>query len=267
MTLDVGPERCEADSAAPIRSSVSPIDAPLREIDAGWDFKILILEGEWVLRVPRSALSVEELESEVRLLPGLASALPVEIPRFEQVSRAPWFVLYRLIHGEPLRDEDPVGVRAFLDALHGFDATGVEVRRPEWLAIYRAHAEDWQRVVVPLIDRDERGRAEALLGEIDTLTGYVPTLAHCDLGPQHLLCRDGRLVGVIDWGNAKVGDPAIDYAWLINGPFPDWDVDDDLRRRAAIYHRLGPWFEVEYGVRTGQPEWVRNGLAGLRSRL
>ena len=47
----------------------------------------------------------------------------------------------------------------------------------------------------------------------------------------------------------------------------DWDVDEDLRRRARIYHRLGPWFEVEYGLRTERPEWVRTGLAGIRSRL
>lgn len=217
--------------------------------------------------MPRSARSVDELESEVRLLPALAPALPVEIPRFEQISREPWFVLYRLIRGEPLRDEDPAGVRAFLGALHGFDTTSLEVRRPEWLAIYRAHAEDWQRVVLPLLDVYERVKAEALLDEIETLTGYQPVLVHCDLGPEHLLCRDGRLVGVIDWGDAKIGDPAIDYAWLVNGPFPDWEVDDDLRRRALIYHRLGPWFEVEYGVKTDRPEWVRNGLAGVRSRL
>jgi aminoglycoside phosphotransferase (APT) family kinase protein len=250
-----------------VLSSVSLIDAPLQEIDAGWDFKVLILEGEWVLRMPRSARSVDELESEVRLLPALASALPVEIPRFEQVSREPWFVVYKLIRGDPLLDEDPAGVRGFLDALHGFDTTGVKVRHPEWLAIYRAHAADWQRVVLPLLDGDERSRAETLLDEIETLTGYEPVLVHCDLGSEHLLCRDGRLVGVIDWGDAKVGDQAIDYAWLINGPFPDWDVDDDLRRRALIYHRLGPWFEVEYGVRTERPEWVRSGLAGVRSRL
>jgi len=53
----------------------------------------------------------------------------------------------------------------------------------------------------------------------------------------------------------------------VSGPFPDWEVDDDLRRRALIYHRLGPWFEVEYGVNTEQPAWVRSGLAGIRSRL
>jgi aminoglycoside phosphotransferase (APT) family kinase protein len=243
------------------------VEAPFAEIDDGWDFKVLILEDEWVLRIPRSELAVEELEKEIGLLPALGPALPVEIPRFTYVSQEPPFVLYPLIRGGPLRNEDPDGVRSFLDALHSFDVGDLKVPRPDWLGIYRKHAEDWRRVVLPLLDTDEHGRAEALLQEIETLAGFVPVLVHCDLGPSHLLCRNGRLVGVIDWGDAKMGDPAVDYAWLLNGPFHDWDVDDELRRRARIYHRLGPWFEVEYGVQTQQPEWVRTGLAGVSSRL
>jgi aminoglycoside phosphotransferase (APT) family kinase protein len=239
----------------------------LRENDQGWDFKVLILEDAWVLRTPRNAEAVEELAKEIRLLPSLGPALPVEIPQFEHISRNPDFVVYRLIEGEPLRDEDPTGVRAFLDALHSFDTGALDVPRPDWRDIYRGHAADWRRLVLPLLDADERRHAEALLEEIETLTGFEPALVHCDLGPSHLLCRDGRLAGVIDWADAKIGDPAIDYAWLLNVPFPDWDVDDELRRRATIYHRLGPWHEVDYGLRMEKPTWVESGLAGIRSRL
>ena len=175
--------------------------------------------------------------------------------------------MYRLIAGEPLRDEDPEGVRAFLDALHSFDVGAIDAPRPDWRDIYRAHAADWRRLVLPLLDVDERPAGETLLQEIETLTGFEPALVHCDLGPSHLICRDRRLVGVIDWADAKLGDPAIDYAWLLNDPFPSWDVDAELRRRARIYHRLGPWFEVHYGLVTEQPQWVESGLAGVRSRL
>jgi aminoglycoside phosphotransferase (APT) family kinase protein len=238
-----------------------------REVDQGWDFKVLVLEDEWVLRIPRSTLAAGALEEEIGFLPALAPALPVEIPRFEYVSRHPLFVIYRLIQGEPLRDEDPDGVRAFLDALHSFEADELRVPRPNWLATYRGHAEDWRGLVLPLLAVDERSRGEALLREVETLAGFEPTLTHSDLGPEHLLVREGRLVGVIDWGDARIGDPAIDYAWLHNVPFPQWDVDDELRRRARIYHQIGPWFEVEYGLRTEQPQWVRSGLDGLRSRL
>jgi len=239
----------------------------LSEVDDGWDFKVLVLEDEWVVRWPRHRLAVEEIEKEVELLPALAPQLPVEVPRFEYVSREPWLVAYRLIRGKPLVDEDPDGVRGFLDALHAVDTDSVPAPRPDWLETYREQADEFRRVVLPLLDVDERRSGEAVLANVETLTGFEPALTHSDLGPSHLLVRDGRLAGVIDWGDARVGDPAIDYAWLLNRPFPDWEVDPGLRRRALIYHRLGPWFEVHYGAFTEQAESVRSGLVGVRSRL
>jgi len=243
------------------------VKPPLVEVDAGWDYKVLIVDDAWVMRWPRHRLAVEEIEQEVALLPVLAPRLPVEVPQFEYVSREPWLVVYRLIRGKPLVAEDPDGVRAFLEALHSVDADDVPAPRPDWLETYREQADEFRRVVLPLLDPDERSSGEALLAEVDTLTDFRPVLTHSDLGPEHLLVHDGRLAGVIDWGDARIGDPAIDFAWLLNGPFPDWEVDDELRRRALIYHRLGPWFEVHYGDFTDQPEWVRSGLVAVRSRL
>ena len=47
----------------------------LSEIDEGWDFKVLILDDEWVVRWPRHELAVEEIGKEIELLPGLAPLL------------------------------------------------------------------------------------------------------------------------------------------------------------------------------------------------
>jgi aminoglycoside 2''-phosphotransferase len=240
----------------------------LVENEDGWDFKVLILDDEWVLRIPRNEIAAGKLAKEAELLPALARVLPVEIPRFAQVSREPPFVVYRLIRGEQLRDEDPDGVRAFLEALHSLDPAALPIPpMDDWVAAWCEQAETFRKVVLPFLDPDERSQGEALLRETETLTGFAPALTHCDLEPCHLLVREGRLAGVIDWAGARIGDPALDYGWLLNGPFPDWDVDEDLRRRALVYYRFGPWFAVEYGVRTEQPEWLRSGLENLRSRL
>jgi aminoglycoside phosphotransferase (APT) family kinase protein len=243
------------------------VQPPLVEIDEGFDYKVLIVDDAWVVRWPRHRLAVEEIEQEVELLPVLAPLLPVTVPQFAYVSREPWLVAYRLIQGEPLMAEDPDGVRAFLDALHAVDVETVPVQRTDWLEMYREQAGEFGRVVLPLLDGDERSAGEALLAETETLTGFRPALTHSDLLPEHLLVHDGGLAGVIDWGDARIGDPTIDYAWLLNGPFPDWDVDDELRRRARIYHRLGPWFDAHSGVFTDRPDRVRSGLAAVRSRL
>jgi aminoglycoside phosphotransferase (APT) family kinase protein len=237
------------------------------EIDDGYDFEVAIVDDAWVFRFPRRAGVEGALEVEIVLLPALAPVLPVEMPSFEHISRDPLFVGYRLIRGEPLVDEDADGVRAFLEALHALDPTGLPVERPVWVEAYREQCAEFERLVLPLLDKDQRPEAKRLFGEAETLVDFKPVLLHADLGPEHLLVRDGRLAGVIDWGDARLGDPALDYAWLLNGPFADWDVDADLRRRARFYHRLAPWYEAHYGVFTSQPSHVERGVAAITDKL
>jgi aminoglycoside phosphotransferase (APT) family kinase protein len=237
------------------------------EIDVGYDFEVAVVDDDWVFRFPRRSGVEEALELEIALLPALAPALPVEIPSFEYISRSPLFVGYRLIRGEPLVDEDAEGVRAFLEALHALDPSGLPVQLPDWVEAYRDQCGEFERLVLPLIDKDRRAQATRLFADAETLADFEPTLLHADLGPEHLLVRDRRLAGVIDWGDMRLGDPALDYAWLLNRPFPDWDVDPDLRRRARFYHRLAPWYEAHYGVFTNRPAHIERGLAGIRDRL
>ena len=241
--------------------------ATILEIEVGYDFEVAIVDDEWVFRFPRRFGVAQALELELVLLPAIAPALPVDVPSFEHVSRDPLFVGYRLIRGEPLVDEDPDGVRAFLEALHAFDASGLPLERSDWVEAYREQCAEFERVVLPLLDRDLRAQAKRLFGDAETLVGFEPALLHADLGPAHLLVRDSSLAGVIDWADARVGDPALDYAWLLNVPFPGWDVDPDLRRRALFYHRLGPWYEAHYGMFTNQPAHTERGLAGIEGRL
>lgn len=237
------------------------------EIDEGYDFEVAIVDDEWVFRFPRRSGVERPLEVEIELLPVIAPALPVDVPSFEHVSRAPLFVGYRLIRGAPLVDEDADGVRAFLEALHALDPSELPVDPDDWVQAYRDQCAEFERLVFPILDQDTRAEARRLFSDVETLVGFEPALVHADLGPAHLLVRDGRLAGVIDWGDVRVGDPALDYSWLLNGPFADWDVDPDLRRRARFYHRLGPWFEAHYGLFTNQPAHTERGVAGIASRL
>jgi aminoglycoside phosphotransferase (APT) family kinase protein len=237
------------------------------EIDDGYDFEVAIVDDEWVFRFPRRSGVEEALELEIALLPALAPALPVDVPSFEYVSRDPLFVGYRLIRGEPLVDEDADGVSAFLEALHALDPSGLPLERFDWVEAYRDQCAKFERLVLPLLEHDRRAPAKRLFGDVETLVDFEPALLHADLGPEHLRVHDRRLSGVIDWGDMRLGDPALDYAWLLNGPFADWDVDPELRRRARFYHRLTPWYEAHYGVFTNRATHIERGLAGIRDRL
>ena len=250
-----------------IADTLGPITSTIRWIDEGYDFEVAIVDDEWVFRFPRRAGVEAALELEIDLLPRLAPALPVPVPVFEHVLREPLFVAYRMLRGTPLVNEDGDGMRAFLDALHAFDASALQIEPANWVEAYRDQCAEFERLVLPQLERSLHAEARRLFDEVETLVGFSPALLHADLGPAHLLVRDGRLAGVIDWGDARLGDPALDYAWALNGPFADWEVDPDLRRRAGFYHRLEPWYEAHYGLFTDQPAHTERGLAWIRARL
>lgn len=45
----------------------------------------------------------------------------------------------------------------------------------------------------------------------------APTWLHGDLHPRNVLVQDGRISGIIDWGDLTAGDPATDLAsiWML----------------------------------------------------
>jgi hypothetical protein len=48
----------------------------------------------------------------------------------------------------------------------------------------------------------------------------VPTPVHGDLAGEHVLAHEGRVTGVLDWGEARVADPADDLAWVAASATP-----------------------------------------------
>jgi aminoglycoside phosphotransferase (APT) family kinase protein len=156
-------------------------------------------------------------------------------------------------------------------------ARALGVRQPDWQESYRGQCAEFERRVLPLLPWGDRPGGQRLLAHAAVLDGFTATLVHADLGPGHLLCRGDRLVGVIDWGDVCVGDPALDLSWPLHelralavdallvayGGAPD----PGFGERARVYHALAPWYEADYGVFTDQPTFVASGLAGIHRRL
>jgi aminoglycoside phosphotransferase (APT) family kinase protein len=255
----------------------------VRTIEDGWDSLVLEVDG-YIFRFPRRPEVVEWIKREIAFLPELAPKLPVAVPRFEFVGDGVTYVGYRKLDGVPatgsVRRRTGLDLGRFLVALHAFPverarALGVLYFSPaEWRAWLEGFCADLRKRVLPLLSPDERLRAETVFSQVGGFE-FVPALVHGDLGPEHVLCRDGRVVGVIDWSDARIGDPALDLAWCLNGT-PEgvasaaaltYGARAEVRARSLFYHRLGPWHEVVYGLDTGQERFVASGLAGVRVRL
>ncbi|MFI2562351.1 phosphotransferase family protein [Nocardia farcinica] len=250
------------------------------EFSGGWDSVATLVEGRWVERRPRRPEVAEQLLRETRVMPWLAPLLPLPVPVPVVVEADPLVVRHALVPGEPLttpRADHGRVLGGFLRALHGSSASAA-VRHgvAPAAATHRdraAIAGRFRAQVVPRVPASYRDCADAVLADACELP--ADTVVHGDLGPEHILVADDRVSGVIDFGDLHLGDAANDLAWPLYGAPAEfaaavaaaYEPTDDLRRRALLWHRLGPWHEVLHGLDTGDEAAVRSGLAGVIERL
>lgn len=147
-------------------------------------------------------------------------------------------------------------VGAALRAVHGIDASGTTGLLPDWVATAGRHAADRHRAWGTLPDR----LVEHIDGYLTAYRSPEKALVHADVTEDHIFTADGRLTGIIDWGDAMVTDPFYDLAALHLGAFGGdrallaaaldgygWPVERDFARHAlqvALMHR----FDVFAGV-------------------
>lgn len=222
--IELGPERVRELLAAAFPELDGADVEPLGE---GFDNLAVRVAGRWVFRFPRRELGARLFANEVAWLSRHAGRLPMRVPVPERVSGPclghPFpFGGYREIVGTTacranLDESDraalaaPLG--AFLGALHALGVPEVhggdplrrsDVRRRGLRAVERARE-------VPGADVAAVERAVAA-GVASAPWSGRPTWVHGDLYGRHLVVDRGRLVGVIDWGDVHVGDPAIDLS-------------------------------------------------------
>jgi aminoglycoside 2''-phosphotransferase len=288
--------------AESIRSEIARV-APefageaITRLGEGMDSIAFSVGGTYVFRFAKHAEAAAGLRREIALLPRLAARLPLVVPRHEYVGEhsgtSDPFVGYRLIRGEPLDralynhlpEAQREGVLAdladFLDAVHAFpaeEAAGCGVARHGHRADYLEDLRRAQNDVFPLLADPVRHRVESRLAAFlddDAHFADAPTLLHGDLWPEHVLYSraDGRLAGVIDFGDLCLGDPAYDLAFLALRLGPGFLADllrlrphGDPARLAEKIHAIALFNAIEdifFGLEQEDRTLVDSGLAEL----
>jgi aminoglycoside phosphotransferase (APT) family kinase protein len=297
--------------------------ASARIVDDGWDFAVLLVDAvwtgsperapvapgrqPWVFRFPRRPEIADALEIELRALPVLHRYLPVAVPRPAVVGLLDdgehRFAGYPALPGEPLAADLVTGGRGGLvvSQLAGFLAALHRVPTREVVAagLSRSTVAEWRERLAGVVER-----AGAVLGQagvtlpsrsVDRWLAAIAddgcwpdalTVIHGDLGTEHVLADYDRgvLTGVIDWTDARIGDPAMDFADLLRRlgrPATDAILDryadavdpppeEPFVRRIELYVDLMPLYGALHGADTGQPRYVdeaaRELAAARRSR-
>ncbi|MGL4172655.1 MAG: phosphotransferase [Actinomycetota bacterium] len=182
----------------------------------------------WVVRAPhdhnRPAL---ELDVEARLLPRISAHLLAPVPEPTGPASTPAgdpCLIHPYLIGRPL-DLDHMDhllagrLGSLLGTIHTIDRRLVH----ELDLVNETATERRQRY---RFDIERVGRTghvpSVLLARWNRIVNdhshwqFQPTLIHGNLRAEHILIDDdGFMSGVLSWGNAAIGDPAEDFAWLI----------------------------------------------------
>lgn len=271
--------------------------------ELGLDFRAAFADDEsgaaWVLRIPRRPDVWPRAENEARVLGLLKGRLPVEVPDWRIFT--PDLIAYPRLAGTTAVTVEPetgtptwnidkdsatfvASLARTLAALHAVDPAeaaqaGLKVSSPE--AARRAFADDLDRV------KREIGVGESLWNRwrawLDDDAAWPPftTLVHGDLHVGHVLVDEtSRATGVLDWTEAEVSDPSIDFIFHLMG-FGESGLD----RLLAAYEQAGgrTWpglraqarerlaaFPIKYALfalLSGQPEQLAAARTLLESTI
>lgn len=201
---------------------------------AGWDNTVFLINQRYLFQFPRREQALPLLDLQVKALPKIAPFLPLKIPvplwRGAPTDEYPYpFMGYELLKGETAckahltqseKDALAIPLAFFLKALH---AIPFSLGKESGISCDRFRALDVPFRIPRLMDNLRELKKYSLLKAFfeeslfetrfgSLLPSQEITLVHGDLYIRHLIVDTKHsLVGIIDWGDMHLGDPAVDF--------------------------------------------------------
>ena len=196
--------------------------------DGGDDFLVFEINYEWMFRFPRNDVSRKTFEKETQFLARFKPLSPLPIPYYQYVGDG--FAGYAKIRGSRLsaqlfqglskniREKVAGQFGSFLSALHKFplyEADEIGLTQG-WDGVHHKNGATFLEKVAPLLSPSVRSKAtrcmENLLAE-----KFTSRVIHGDFYlPDHVFFDEGQnQLGVIDFADANIYDPAHDFQCII----------------------------------------------------
>lgn len=210
--------------------------------DIGQNNDVLIVNENIVFRFPKYKEGIVKLIAETKLLEKIQNYVSLSIPfpsyqHFQPMEPGKVFSGYHKINGEPfwntifhqLSEEDQstsaVQLADFLKELHSIPVAEVSpVLKGNTADVYSEIENLYFQLKEKLFAymtksarQDISQSFEAYLSDSSHFT-FQPCLIHGDFGMTNILYNgeEKRISGVIDFGEAGIGDPAYDFAGLLS---------------------------------------------------
>ncbi len=264
-------------------------------IDHGQNNDVLVINDALVFRFPKYMKAFQKLRKETSILVFLKNRLPLPIPSpnyysFERLEAGWVFTGYKKIQGYPLWTKDFCGISdpctikelasqltGFLTELHSLPVEDVKkIISENPISISEEVAGLYERIQQKLYRymRDDAKNEVTLLFEgflkDEANLKFEPSLIHGDFGASNILwdAEERKISGIIDFGEACIGDPAYDFAGLLSSYGESfyhtclslYPNGDQVSNRVAFYRGTFALQEALHGVENDDKEAFENGM-------
>ncbi|PFV77358.1 aminoglycoside phosphotransferase [Bacillus sp. AFS059628] len=211
-----------------------------KQNEEGWDNVAIIVNDELLFRFPRKQEYAMRIPVEKELCTLLSYSLhDIKVPHYHLLYRndadaVPLCSYYTLIHGEPLKTDTVTKLEdkelktiitqlaVFLATLHSIPVKQgttlgfpVEKTLTYWKELQTKLNQYVTNSLTSLQHSSLNRLFENFFTCIDTST-FQNTIIHADFTHHHILFdkQNKTISGIIDFGDAQMGDPAFDFAGL-----------------------------------------------------
>jgi aminoglycoside phosphotransferase (APT) family kinase protein len=264
------------------------------QVGEGSDHLAYEVNGELIVRCskePDPAARAEHVDREARLLAAVAGIAPLPVPAPSLIIPEQGCLAYRKLRGVPLLDlprQQRSAHDSTIAAMLGELLTALHAAPVEQMAAlvgvddqplvrWRSEAAQTYATVAGEVPVVYRRPVKAFLDAPPPAGGWAPVFSHNDLGIEHVLVDPGTwtVTGVIDWSDAAIVDPAVDFGLLYRdlGPAAAHAAVGSYRtganelvtleERARFYARCSVFEDLAYGLQTGRDAYVDKSLAAL----
>ncbi|PEA55424.1 aminoglycoside 6'-acetyltransferase [Bacillus pseudomycoides] len=262
--------------------------------DIGQNNDVLIVNENIVFRFPKYEEGITKLIAETKLLEKIQNYVSLSIPcpsyqHFQPMEPGKVFSGYHKINGEPfwnrtflqLSEEEKSTSAAqlanFLKELHSIPVAEITpILKGNTVDIYSEIESLYFQLKEKLFSyikesarQDVSQSFEAYLSDNSHFT-FQPCLIHGDFGMTNILydVEEKRILGIIDFGGAGIGDPAYDFAGLLSSYgshflegfsslYPNFDQVMD---RMNFYRSTFALQEALFGLRNNDRKAFEQGI-------
>ncbi len=270
-----------------------PVDTAILNQDGQYN-DIVVVNDALIFRFAKVTESVKTLRKEIIILKSLQGQISLAIPNpiynhAETNTVGEAFMGYPMIPGKPLlfhdiqsanhqaRERIANQLSGFLYELHHISTHNViPTEMPfcdtqeEWKQMYERIRAQLFRYMRPDACREVAKQFEAFI-ENANLYKFDPALRHGDFGAENILYDpDGQaIVGILDFGGAGLGDPAIDFAGIFASYGEEFYKQccsfypemEQAMMRVRFYCQTFAFEEALFGIENNNQAAFENGIA------